>query len=422
MPERRVAFLLYEFPSPTQTFVVDQLENLLARGTDVLVFVRRRPYTIATAAPLHAVYDRIEWRRRTIDLGDESEWSRGAQSMRLVGRAVRALARSPVETLRLLQRVRAQPGPLRRRLATLLHALPFAGRGIDLLHVHFTWSGWEWERLAQALGVPLVVSVYGADVSLADADAADRNRALFAHADAILCSSRYLEQLTLAQGAPAERTRVLHPAIDCNFFSPDATAHVADPPVVLSVARLHWKKAHADGVRVIQRLRATGATFRWRIVGSGPEEASLRALVRANGIGDRVEFTGTLERSAVRDAMRSATLFFLPSLHEEFGVAAAEAQACGLPVVATRVGGIPEVVEDGESGMLLAAGDVDAMARALGTLLADPALRAEMGANGRARVRSRFGSEVTSGALPALYAGLDSGASGAGTRSLASTH
>jgi len=135
-----------------------------------------------------------------------------------------------------------------------------------------------------------------------------------------------------------------------------------------------------------------------------------------------VEFTGTLERSAVRDAMRSATLFFLPSLHEEFGVAAAEAQACGLPVVATRVGGIPEVVEDGESGMLLAAGDVDAMARALGTLLADPALRAEMGANGRARVRRRFGSEVTSGALSALYAGLDSGASGTGTRSLASTH
>ena len=422
MPERRVAFLLYEFPSPTQTFVVDQLENLLAHGTDVLVFVRRRQYTIAAAAPVHAVYERIGWRRRSIDLGDEEDWGRAEQLRRLVSRALGAFARSPAETLRLVRRVSAESGPLRRKLAALLHALPFTGRGIDLLHIHFTWSGWDWETLAHTLGVPLVVNVYGADVALADADGAQRNKALFARADAILCSSRYLERIALAQGAPAERTRVLHPAIDCAFFSPDPAPHVQHPPMLLSVARLHWKKAHADGVRAVARLRAAGAKFRWRIVGNGPEEEAIRVLVRASGLEDCVEFTGTLERSAVRDAMRDASLFFLPSLHEEFGVAAAEAQACGLPVVATRVGGLPEIVEDGASGVLVAAGDADAMARALGTLLGDAALRSAMGAQGRMRVQRLFGREVISEALPALYTSLCTASGGAGARSLAPAH
>jgi len=422
MPERRVAFLLYEFPSPTQTFVVDQLENLLAHGTDVLVFVRRRQYTIAAAAPVHAVYERIGWRRRSIDLGDEEDWGRSEQLRRLVSRALGAFARSPAETLRLVRRVSAESGPLRRKLAALLHALPFTGRGIDLLHIHFTWSGWDWETLAHTLGVPLVVNVYGADVALADADGAQRNKALFARADAILCSSRYLERIALAQGAPAERTRVLHPAIDCAFFSPDPAPHVQHPPMLLSVARLHWKKAHADGVRAVARLRAAGAKFRWRIVGNGPEEEAIRALVCASGLEDCVEFTGTLERSAVRDAMRDASLFFLPSLHEEFGVAAAEAQACGLPVVATRVGGLPEIVEDGASGVLVAAGDADAMARALGTLLGDAALRSAMGAQGRMRVQRLFGREVISEALPALYTSLCNASGGAGARSLAPAH
>jgi colanic acid/amylovoran biosynthesis glycosyltransferase len=422
MRERRVAFVLYEFPSPTQTFVLDPIERLLARGVDVLVFVRRRAYTTTAPPPLHAGYERIAWRRRTLQLGDDERWGRAGRLLRGVGRAVAAAARSPAETLRLLRRTAALPASLRHRSATLLHALPFAGRGIDLVHVHFTWTGWGWEDVAEALGLPLVVGVYGADVALAGDDGAHRNAALFARADAIVCSSRHLERAALALGAPAERTRVLHPAIDCDFFSPAPGEISCDPPVLLTVARLHAKKGLADGLRAIGRLRAAGVRVRWRIAGGGPEEHALRAEIDAAGLADCVELAGTLERGAVRDALRSAALFFLPSRHEEFGVAAAEAQACGLAVVATRVGGLPEIVEDGATGVLVPTRDDAAMAAALGALLRDAGARRAMGARGRERVRARFGSERAFDALPALYASLLVARRGVRQRALAPAH
>src|SRR5690606_25699554 len=152
----------------------------------------------------------------------------------------------------------------------------FVGRGLDVLHVHFTWSARGWEDLGELLGVPLVVSAYGADVSLAGEVGRADNAALFAAADRIVCVSRHLAALAVGQGAPAERVRRIPPAIDVRFFSP-GTGAPAEPPVVLTVARLVWKKAHLDGLRAIAALRAEGRRLRWRLLGSGPEEPALRA-------------------------------------------------------------------------------------------------------------------------------------------------
>lgn len=402
MREQRVGFLLYEFPSPTQTFVADQVELLLGQGVDVRVFVRRLPFTVERTGVLHEVYDRIAWRDRTIDLGREDRWSRPEQGMRLVARLAAAFVRSPRATLRLVRRAFAREARLTQRLAALLRAAPFAGRGLALLHVHFTWSGWNWSDLGALLELPVVTTVYGADVSLAGVEGERLNAELFAASDAVVCISAHLAALVSGQGAKPDRTLMIHPTIDCEFFSPAGTART-DPPIVLTVARLHWKKGHAEGLRAIAALRRRGVELRWRLLGAGAEEPALRAAVADLGLADCVEFAGNLERSAVRDAMREATLVLSPSVREELGVALAEAQACGVPVVSTRVGGVAEIVEDGSSGLLVPPRDAAAIADAIETLLGDGERRAAMGVRGRMRVRERFSGAAADGALASLY-------------------
>jgi glycosyltransferase involved in cell wall biosynthesis len=177
----------------------------------------------------------------------------------------------------------------------------------------------------------------------------------------------------------------------------------ADPSIVVTIARLHWKKGHSDGLRAIALLRRSGRKFLWRLIGTGPEEPSLRSAVFDLRLGDCVEFAGPFERAAVGDALRAAAICFQPSTREELGIAAAEAQACGLPVVATCIGGVPEVVEDGTTGLLVAPRDEVAMAAALARLLDDPAEARALGARGRERIRREFDGEAVRGALAAVY-------------------
>lgn len=402
MPEPRVGFVVYEFPSETQTFVADAAEELLARGFALTVFVRGLPFSAEQPAVRHRVYERIGARRRTVDLGHEERWGRVEQIGRLLARAASAFARDPRATLRLARRALREPAPLRQRLARLLHALPFCGRGLALLHIHFTWSCWDREWLARLLDLPLVVTAYGADVSLVDRDGEARNAALLRAAQAVLCTSRHLETLLLRAGAPEDRVAVVRPRVDCERFAPGPAAP-AWHPVVATVARLHWKKGHADGLRAIAALRKSGRAFRWRVIGAGPEEPALRAALADLDLGDHVELAGALDHDAVRDALQASAICFQPSVREELGVAAAKAQACGLQVVATRVGGVAEVVEDGVTGLLVAPRDDAAMAEALARLLDDPAAGRALGARGRERVQREFDGEAVRGALAAVY-------------------
>jgi L-malate glycosyltransferase len=123
--------------------------------------------------------------------------------------------------------------------------------------------------------------------------------------------------------------------------------------------------------------------------------------VRAAGLEESVQFLG--ERTDLPSVLRGADLFLLPSETESFGLAALEAMSCGVPVIASRVGGVPEVVIDGETGLLAPVGDIPAMATHVVRLLADAPLRTRMGADGRKRAEAVFPLEATVGKYEALY-------------------
>jgi len=162
------------------------------------------------------------------------------------------------------------------------------------------------------------------------------------------------------------------------------------PPQILTVAHLYPRKGVDTLLRAFANI-STDATL--RIAGTGPERARLEHLAQTLELTDRVHFLGHLPFAALVAEYRNATIFALPTEQEGFGIVFLEAMASSLPIVATRVAAVPEVVSDGVTGLLVDPGDESTLAQTLETLLADAALRARLGSAGRARA-ARFAATV----------------------------
>lgn len=171
------------------------------------------------------------------------------------------------------------------------------------------------------------------------------------------------------------------------------------------VARLEKAKGIEWLIRAVARIAAEAGSSNGRIccviVGTGSEEESLRALARSVGVAERVRFAGYIPHAA--RMMETFDLFVLPSIEEPFGLVCVEAMASELPVVATRVGGIPEIVKDGETGLLVPPADDEALAKAILRLASDPGLRRRMGEAGRRRFLEFFTAEAMARKTVELY-------------------
>jgi glycosyltransferase involved in cell wall biosynthesis len=161
-------------------------------------------------------------------------------------------------------------------------------------------------------------------------------------------------------------------------------------PLVLAVGRLIEQKDHATLLHAFSRVRGQHPDARLAILGGGPLEAELRALTATLDLADAVILPG---RTEIRDWLERADVFAHTSRWEGFGIVLLEAMLAGRPIVATRISAVPEVVVDGETGVLVDPGDVEGVARGLAGLLADPELAARLGAGGRERARSDFSVE-----------------------------
>ena len=200
-----------------------------------------------------------------------------------------------------------------------------------------------------------------------------------------------------AHTCDAAHSVVIHNAVD-TAGAPRATLE-ADVPTIVSVGRLHEPK---DFVTLAQALRVLPAgTFRAEIVGDGPDRPDVEAALAAGGVRQAVELAG--ERDDVPERLAAADVFVLSSRSECMPISVLEAMAAGLPVVASAVGGLPEMVEDGHTGYLVAPGDAAALGEALARLVADPDLRRRMGAAGRRRARERFDLPAFAAAHLDLY-------------------
>ena len=200
-----------------------------------------------------------------------------------------------------------------------------------------------------------------------------------------ICPAAYEKQLGVeARACVADRTVVIPNAVDVGAFAQAALK--GEPPVVVSVGRLHFPKDFVSLAHALGRLPP--GSFRARVIGEGPDRPDIEEALRAGGVAEAVEVAGA--RDDVPEVLAAADVFVLSSLSECLPISILEAMAAGLPVVATRVGGVPELVADGETGLLVPAADPTALAQALRTLIEDADLRRRMGATGRERARERF--------------------------------
>ena len=235
-------------------------------------------------------------------------------------------------------------------------------------------------------------------------------------ADVVMVTSEYSRGIAIeAYGLDPARVRIVPEGIDLARWSAGAAAtdEPAAPgpaledgstrppsadaagPVILSVARQYRRKNTSALLRAMPTILAAVPNARLRIVGGGPELPRLEHERLALGLAGSVVITGEVpDTDAVRDEYRAADVFCLPSLQEGFGIAFLEAMASGLPIVACRSAAVPEVIPDGEAGLLVPPDDPKALARALIRLLKDPPLRRRMGEAGGRRARQHAWEEV----------------------------
>jgi len=210
-----------------------------------------------------------------------------------------------------------------------------------------------------------------------------------ARADLVLVTSRYCAEVAQREyGVPPERLAVVPEPIDLEVWDDQfwrAPRRPRGGPVVLCVARMYPRKRIGDLLLAAAALRARVPGLQMRVVGRGPEWPALSRLHAELGLGESVALLGDLTRERLAEEYVNATVFCLPSVQEGFGIVFLEAMAAELPVVACRVAAIPEVVQDGVTGLLTAPRSPGELAVAVERLIADPALARGLGREGRRR-------------------------------------
>jgi colanic acid/amylovoran biosynthesis glycosyltransferase len=306
-----------------------------------------------------------------------------------------------------LQMITRNPRPYRRLLGD---------RRPSLIHAHFGVEGVYALPLARQMKIPLVTTFHGFDATLSTAalltSPAWANYPLFRRrlarqGDLFLCASSFIRDRVLAMGFPAARTRVHYIGVDCRAIRPRDPCE--ETPTILHVARLVEVKGARYLIRAFGALASRHMDAQLVLIGDGPLKRPLQALARSLALQDRVRFLGALPHSEVLTWMRRAAMLVLPSVRtatgrvEGLGMVLLEAAATGLPVIGSRIGGIPEGVLDGETGFLVPERDAGALAARMGDLLHDPAMRLRLGAQARAHVERNFDLDRQTGVLEDFY-------------------
>ena len=418
MSALRVAFLIPVFPEIHNTFILNQITGLLDRGVDLHLY----PLAVGSYAAAHAEVAEYRLQER-----DKHIPVPGPHAERLFGVAKRLL-----EPASWNAGVFDALNPLRGRevwsLLPAYTALSFAAnREYDILHAQFGHLAPAAQRLidAGALKAKLVVSFRGADTTSHLPRHPGAYERVFEDAALLLPVSEDLRTRLVAAGSPEPRTMVHRSGVDLRRFEFAPRNRGPDERTeLLFVGRFVEKKGVADALlafnKALQALEAGPAPAnrgggerpaRLTLIGSGRLEDQLRRQAAELGLADAVNFAGPLDADGVARAMRSSHLLLAPSVTaangDKEGVpnVVKEAMASGMPVLATHHGGIPELVDDGVSGYLVAEHDVEALAGRLLELIANPEAWPALGRAGRAKVEAEFDSERLNDLLLERYEG-----------------
>jgi glycosyltransferase involved in cell wall biosynthesis len=398
-----LAYVLKGYPRLSETFILSEMLALEQLGFRIHVYALRDPGEVK----VHADVARV---RAAVDYVPDHFWR---ACVPLVLANLRLFADRPRVWWRAFSA--AAWRSLRRRSSSTIKRFVQAGYLVERhlrrepaghLHAHFAHGPCTVALFAGELtGVPFSFTAHAKDIFVQEEDflRAKLERAAFA----VTCTA--YNRARLAAVAPAARLHCIYHGVDLRRFRMRREAPRGAPPRVLAVGRLVPKKGFPTLLRAFARLVERGVPFRATLVGSGPQRAELEALSLELGLGDRVELLGPMTQHELLGHYEKADCVALACQVEGDGDrdgipnVLVEAAALGVPVVSTGISGIPELVRDGETGLLVPPGDPDALAGALERVLTDRVLADALARGARARVEALYDLERNAARLGEIF-------------------
>lgn len=398
----RLVYFVNCFPNFIEAMIYREVMALRRAGWDVETISIRRPSPEDVPAEARA-------------LAESTTYILPVRPGKLLAAHARAFLRTPRTYLRTLGAVVGGTHErLRDRWRSLCHfveavaVLPIVeGRAPDRLHAHWAVGATTCAMVvSRFLKIPFSFTAHAYDIWRERLLLPEKLRAA---EHVVTCTGYNRRHLVEAYGVPPEKVSVVYHGLDLAAFRRRRRPHNARP-VILSVGRLVEQKGYEDLIRACALLRDEGCDLECEIVGEGPLRERLQSLVVEMRLEAIVRLPGRVVGDALRAHYERADVFALLCVQASDGDrdgipnTLVEAMAMELPVVSTRYSGVPELVEDGVTGLLVEPGDVPAAAAALRTLLESPARRESMGRAGRARVMGDFTPEATTTRLGRVFA------------------
>lgn len=404
----KIAFIVDKFPALSETFILNQITGLLDFGHEVDIYASYKQNTtkVHEEVRMYNLLNRTYYPKMPLI----KSW----HNLKIILLIITNFHRNPMAILRSLNTLKYSRDALRLKLLPI--CLPYFKRNsYDIIHCHFGPNG-NLGVLLKELGVikgKVVTMFHGYDIRRGLKYGANIYAPLRERGDCFLSISKY-NRIQLEKFGFESSKIIDHPVgIDLDRF-PFRWDKESIPPnhkgqiKILTIARLIREKGLQYGIMSIYELLKSNPNLnvQYNIIGEGILKEQLKELVSELGLIDVVRFFGEMDQTDVSKKMREAHIFLLPSVSEALPVVLMEAQAIGLPVVATDVGSVAEIVADGKSGFIVSTQNVIALASKLEYLIKHPEIWPEMGRCGRKLVEERYNIKKLNRRLVEIYNAL----------------
>lgn len=390
----KIAYVVKMYPRFSETFIVSEILAHESAGLDVEIFSLRPPVDTHFQDLLARVKSPVRFipseRPRVQEF-----WSALAAAGRDLPHLWPSLGEFACEDPRDVYQA-------------VLLAVTLRERSFTHIHAHFASVATTAARMAgRFAGLPYSFTAHAKDIYHESVDPADLRRKLTDAAAVVTISDYNARYLREHYGSAATRVRRIYNGLLLDRFPFSPPLDRSD--VVVGVGRLVEKKGFDDLIRAVALLRDGGSTVRCEIIGGGPMEADLQALIADLRIADRVRLLGPLPQGEMSKRVASASVLAAPCVNGVDGnrdglpTVLLEAMALGTPCVGTSVAGIPEVVRDGESGILIEERDVSALARAIARLVQDRQLRMTLASAARRLVEAEFDTQRNAARIRQIF-------------------
>jgi len=409
----RIGLMANRFPTISETFVLNQVTGLLDRGHTVL------PVSVSPPRedqPRHDLMEAYSLQELTTVLMRYSKWRRLAMAPLMAGQMLRS---KPKALLRALDVTEYGRAAMTFRLLEQVYHFETSGipDSVDCMVCHFGPRGAKAVTLRDIgmFHAPIATFFHAYDLTTPRFREGDAYERLFEVGDLFLAISEHARRLLIGLGCPEERIRIHHMGVDCGRFSYHERRYNGGPVRVLSVGRMVEKKGHLCGLKGVAAAVEAGVPVEYTIVGDGDLRPQVESSVSDLKLDEHVRLLGWQPQEVVVQLMYDHDILMMPSKtaadgdEEGVPIVLMEAMATGMPVVATRHAGIPELVRDGENGILVPEKDSAALGRALVDLAGNHAAREAFGRAARETIECEYDIDKLNDRLEAILGSLRAG-------------